>query len=268
MVLQGIDWDYEGRTLAALSAALAQAGAPYPYRFAPRPNTGRPSGLDLNGNGRTGEAQDAIGFGRFTGQNGLAVLSRAPIAEAEVIDFSALLWSDLPDARLPYPGMPEDLPVRLPLSSTAHVLVPVDSPLQGRLWLGLFAATPPVFDGPEDRNGRRNHDEVAFWSHLLDGRLDRPAPPGLIVIGNANLDPERGAGRRGAITRLLTHSGLQDPAPKGDLGLATVDFGPESAGRLRLAYLLPDRLWQIADSGMIASPAHRHRLVWVDLIRR
>jgi hypothetical protein len=148
------------------------------------------------------------------------------------------------------------------------VLVPVDSPVQGRLWLGLFAATPPVFDGPEDRNGRRNHDEVAFWSHLLGGQLDTAAPPGLVIAGNANLDPERGAGRREAIARLSTHPSLQYPAPEGDLGLATVDFGPESAGRLRLAYILPDRVWQITGSGQIASPAQRHRLIWVDLTRR
>ena len=29
--------------------------------------------------------------------------------------------------------------------------------------------TPPVFDGPEDRNGRRNHDEAALWTAWLDG---------------------------------------------------------------------------------------------------
>ena len=24
--------------------------------------------------------------------------------------------------------------------------------------------TPPVFDGPEDRNGPRNYDEIRFWA--------------------------------------------------------------------------------------------------------
>ena len=27
--------------------------------------------------------------------------------------------------------------------------------------------TPPVFDGPEDRNGRRNHDEIRLWADYV-----------------------------------------------------------------------------------------------------
>ena len=27
--------------------------------------------------------------------------------------------------------------------------------------------TPPVFDGPEDRNGTRNHDEIRLWSDYV-----------------------------------------------------------------------------------------------------
>ena len=27
--------------------------------------------------------------------------------------------------------------------------------------------TPPVFDGPEDRNGTRNHDEIRFWADYI-----------------------------------------------------------------------------------------------------
>jgi hypothetical protein len=268
LVLQGIDWDFEGRALAALATQLAAAATPYPYRLAPRPNRGTQSGFDLNDNGRRGDPQDAVGYGEFTGQNGLALLSRFPIAQDAVEDFTAFLWADLPGALLPYPGMPEELLSTIPLSTTSHSLVPVDNPALGRLWLGLFAATTPVFDGPEDRNGRRGHDEVAFWSHLLNGTLDRPAPQGLIVIGTANLDPERGDGRQEAIRALLAHPSLQDPAPQGDLGLATVDFGEESAGALRVAYILPDLGYAVQGSGMIRSDLHRHRLIWVDLAAR
>ncbi|WP_159963780.1 hypothetical protein [Profundibacterium mesophilum] len=39
-VLQGIDFDHDGRALAALARRLEEAGAPYPYRFALRPNAG------------------------------------------------------------------------------------------------------------------------------------------------------------------------------------------------------------------------------------
>ena len=27
--------------------------------------------------------------------------------------------------------------------------------------------TPPTFDGPEDRNGLRNADEIAFWKQYV-----------------------------------------------------------------------------------------------------
>lgn len=268
LVLQGIDWDFESRALRALQNRLSQAGLPYPHHAAPRPNSGTPSGFDLNGNGRLGDPQDGIGYGRFTGAGGLAILSRYPVATQEIIDFALFPWADLPGALLPYPGMPEGLGAALPLPSTSHSLVPIDPPGMARLWLGTFAATTPVFDGPEDRNGRRNHDEVMFWAHLLDGGLPIAAPDGLIVIGKANLDPERGDGRRAAIRGLLSHPALQDPAPQGDLGSATVDFGTDSAGALRVAYILPDRSWRVVASGMHTSPVHRHRLVWVDVARR
>src|SRR5690606_19592470 len=80
--------------------------------------------------------------------------------------------------------------------------------------------TPPVFDGPEDRNGRRNHDEIRFWadyvedgeraSYLVDdaGVRGGLAPDALFVIlGDLNADPAPGAGDGvpGAITQLLDH---------------------------------------------------------------
>ena len=47
--------------------------------------------------------------------------------------------------------------------------------------------TPPVFDGPEDRNGRRNRDEIRFWSI----HLDRPEAAGVpaVLLGDLNADP-------------------------------------------------------------------------------
>ena len=77
-------------------------------------------------------------------------------------------------------------------------------------------ATPPVFDGPEDRNGRRNHDEAAFWLRLLAGELTWPPPEGpFVLLGQSNLDPVDGEGLRGAMDALLDHPALQDPAPRG-----------------------------------------------------
>ena len=54
--------------------------------------------------------------------------------------------------------------------------------------------TPPSFDGGEDRNGRRNHDEIRFWAdyvlpsknlRVLDAGVWSPAPgePGAELTG-------------------------------------------------------------------------------------
>ena len=271
LVLQGIDWDLNGVALDALGDALDDAGLTLGHQFADRPNRGVLSGLDLNANGRVGDPQDAIGYGVFTGQGGMAVLSRHPIATGDVQDYTDLLWSELPGALLPYPGQPNALAATLPLSSMVHWLVPIDTPDHGRIWIGTFGATTPVFDGPEDRNGRRNHDEVRFWSLLLEGELQAPAPHGLVIAGNANLDPDRGDGRRSAIATLLAHSALQDPLP----GIPTVDWGSDSAGLMRVSYVLPSVVWRVINAGVSpvsntdASGAElRHRMVWVDLERR
>lgn len=282
LALQGFDWDYDTAALSAFGARLAARGLDYPHGFAARPNAGMATDLDLDGDGRLGGPGDAQGFGYFTGQGGIAVLSRYPIARGEVREFSALLWRDLPGALLPvhpngvpYPS-PEALAVQR-LSSTGHWAVPIDLPDGGRLVLLTFQAGPPVFDGPEDRNGRRNHDEVVFWRHFLDGAFG-PAPDGRFVLaGGANLDPKDSDGRREAIRALLADPRLQDPAPAsggGDDPTDTVDW--PKVGQLRVDYVLPSADLNVTGAGVYwpapgepghdaASTASRHRLVWVDL---
>ena len=277
LVLQGVDYDFGLLTLAALADRLALAGVSYPHRFALRPNSGLATGLDLDGDGRRGGPRDAQGYGRFAGQGGMAVLSRLPIRAAEVRDFSALLWRDLPGAILPE-GMAPDVLAAQRLSTTGHWEVPVDLPGGGTLRLLVWHASPPVFDGPEDRNGRRNHDEAAFWLRLIEGELPfaPPAPP-FVVLGTANLDTARAEGRPEALRTLLAHPGLQDPAPSGAAGLATADFGAaDGPGRMRSDYILPSAGLMVGASGVIwpgaddplllvVEAASRHRLVWVDI---
>lgn len=284
VLLTGMDYDHGGLALRALQADLADIGAPYPHAMALRPNTGVQTGLDLDGNGRTGEPRDAQGYGRFAGEAGMAVLSRLPLGAPR--DFSALLWSDLPGALLPPDLTPEARAVQL-LSTTGHYDLPVTLPGGTALHLLAFYATPPVFDGPEDRNGRRNHDESALWLRLLDGSLPWPAPDGpFVLLGQPNLDPVDGEGRREAIAALLDHPRLQDPAPRGqnpvqtpgqsgDPGLDTADYGG-ALGRLRVDMILPAAglavtasgvLWPPADDPFTATlqAASRHYPVWVDL---
>ncbi len=304
LLLIGVDWDLDGHTLRALADRFREAGIDYPYLFAARPNAGLASGLDLDGNGRLGDARDAQGYGRYLGEGGMALLSRYPIREGEVRDFSDLLWRDLPGVELPRtPAGPfpsaEALAVQR-LSSSGHWDVPVDLPSGREIRIWAFHATPPVFDGPEDRNGLRNRDEAAFWLRYLEGAL-AVAPPDapFVLMGDSNLDPVDNEGRSDALEALLAHQGLQDPAPRsaggvstaaeqggvnatqaGDPALDTADWGDDGPGNLRVDYVLPSAQFRVLDAGVFwPAPddpaagllmrddvaASRHRLVWVDL---
>lgn len=274
LLLTGIDHDTRLVMLDALAGRLAAAGAAYPHRFALPPNAGMPTGLDLDRDGRRGGPRDAMGYGRFHGQGGIALLSRLPVLASE--DYTAFLWADLPGALLPpETGAAERAMQRL--SSSNHWRVDLGLPSGGRLGLLAFAATPPVFDGPEDRNGRRNHDEAAFWLRLMDGALPFAAPePPFVILGDANLDPEDGDGRPGALRALLADPRLQDPRPrgapahddpghKGDPGLDTAIY-PKGPGGLRVDYILPSAGLTVLGAGLGAPVAgSRHLPVWVDL---
>jgi len=287
LLLTGIDYDHQGVALNALADLLTKAGTPYPHRFALRPNTGMPTGLDLDGNGYLGDARDAMGYGRFAGAEGMALLSRLPINAQGAVDHSAYLWADLPGAMLP-PTMPEPHRAMQRLPTTNHWQVPVTLPGGRSLTVMAWLATPPVFDGPEDRNGRRNHDEAMFWVHLLNNALPVPPPDTpFVLMGDGNLDPADGDGLRAGISTLLAHPALQDPEPRGthgrtepahagDPALDTADYGPTGPGALRVDYVLPSAdlpvtaagvLWPGADDPLAANlrTASRHAPVWVDV---
>jgi len=280
VLLLRFDWDLETRALQAFADTLAHSGLSYPHRFALRPNTGRPSGHDLDGDGKTGTPRDAQGYGLFAGQNGMALLSRFPIDHDRVRDFSALLWRDLPGAQMPqhrdgtpFPSLEAQSVQRL--SAVAHWDIPLLVPGGAQLNLLAFHASPPVFDGPEDANGRRNGDELSFWRHYLDGELDGPAPQNpVIVIGGGNIDPVRGEGHHDRIRALINHPRLQDPRPQtdGPVPEATVDWsGITAPPLLRVDYILPDAGLEVMASGLIwpdpykGSEKLRHALVWVDI---
>lgn len=279
LLLTEIDYDLRGETLAGLNQLLAQSGAIYPYAVALRPNTGLPTGFDIDQNGRNGEARDAMAFGRFPGAEGMAVLSKLPLGE--IIDYSGFIWADLPQSLSP--DTDPALRRLQRLSTSGHFQLPVILPDGRSLALLAYAATPPVFDGASDRNGKRNHDETAFWSHLIAGALPMAAPkPPFVVMGKPNLDPMDGEGLPAAITSLMGQ--LQDPAPKadtlrkdagqrGDPRLDTALF--DGIGGLRLDQILPSQDIQILDAGVMwpqdgplatqLAAASDHRPVWVDI---
>ena len=268
LVLLDFDFDYHLVALKAFAKGIHDSGGPdYAYQFAQRPNTGMPSGLDLNNDGRLGTPKDTHGYGRFSGQGGMAVLSRFPITAESVENFSNVIWADLPWAELPQiegaPFLTPEVAEMLRLSTTGHWVVPVQFPNGARVHLLTYHATPPAFDGAEDLNGLRNADETRFWLKYLE--TNQPENP--IVVGGANLDPLRGDGRRGAIKKLLTLPMLQDPF---DESTITVDWTDIDLGEMRTDYVLPSADLFVREVGTLwpleRSDDHsRHAIVWADI---
>jgi 3-phytase/alkaline phosphatase D len=185
----------------------------YPHRHTPNTNTGVPSGVDLDRNGQivatpgaAGYGNDALGFGQFAGQFGMTIYSRHPIVSVRT--FQNFRWIDLPGNLLQHDPSPADTNLAnwfdpgarqaLRLSSKNHVDLALC--IQGQVVHFLVShPTPPAFDGPEDRNGKRNHDELRLWAdyldnaaHLVDDRGVRGGlPPGarFVIAGDLNADP-------------------------------------------------------------------------------
>ena len=251
----------------------------YPYLFTAPVNTGVPSGRDLDHDGKTNGPGDAIGFGKFPGQYGMVLLSQFPIETNDVRTFQKLLWKSMPDALLPPSGKDdnanwysdEDLNL-LRLSSKSHWDIPVRIDQQV-LHLLTSHPTPPAFDGPEDRNGRRNHDEIRLWAEYLSdaekswltddqGRSGTlPSTAAFVILGDQNADPNDGASYQVAINQLLTHprvnaeltptsvggseaaktQGGKNSEHKGDHSHDTADFNDRGVGNLRADYVLPSK---------------------------
>jgi hypothetical protein len=226
----------------------------------------------------------------------MMLLSRFPIDAKHARTFRKLLWKDMPgallpdDAATPAPAdwySPQELAV-LPLSSKSHWDVPVKI---GPLTLHVLAShpTPPAFDGAEDRNGLRNHDEVRFWSDYLSAgpgatgtgakltyvRDDRGHQGGFrgsefVILGDQNTDPRDGGSLHDAIDALLANPRVNasfTPASAGaveatrtqgganathqaDPRFDTADFNDRVAGNLRVDYLLPSKELTVCRGGV------------------
>ncbi|MFM7058193.1 MAG: endonuclease/exonuclease/phosphatase family protein [Planctomycetota bacterium] len=254
----------------------------YEYVWTAPVNTGVPSGRDLDHDGRSDGPGDAYGFGRFPGQYGMLLLSKFPIQKDGVRTFQKLLWKQAPNALLPVDPdssaawySADDLQI-LRLSSKSHWDVPVE--VDGHL-LHFLAShpTPPAFDGAEDRNGRRNHDEIRFWrDYLTPGSASwieddagisggLAADAAFVVAGDLNADPVDGGSVPGAIQQLLQHPRVRsEPVPSSEGGeqaslqqqginrqhrgpatADTADFSDRTVGNLRVDYVLPSRDLQV-----------------------
>ena len=295
LLLNEFDWDAEGRAAELFRAeTLTSPAAPglepieYAYVYVIETNTGLHSGADLDKNGRIIDVpgsrdygNDAFGYGTFHGQYGMILLSMYPILTERARTFRELLWKDLPGTLIPAEWYTPEAFEVMRLSSKNHVDVPIEV-TPHLLHLLVSHPTPPAFDGDEDRNGKRNHDEIRFWVDYLtpkrgasltdDAGVQGGLPPeaSFVILGDLNSDPKDGDSLSGAIQSLLAHERVQDPRPqsrgaasksqrdgevneahRGEAALDTADFSDRSVGNLRVDYALPSSNISIRDAGVV-----------------
>jgi Endonuclease/Exonuclease/phosphatase family len=286
------EFDFDPQALVLFQdnyLSISQSGAQpimYPHRFIAPSNTGIASGFDLNNNGQVvtvpgapGYADDALGFGAFPGQFGMAVYSMYEFEADDIRTFQEFLWKDMPGALLPddpataapadwYSS--EELAI-FRLSSKSHWDLPISIGNKTVHFL-VSHPTPPVFDGPEDRNGRRNHDEIRFWAdyispnrsrYIYDDDGDFGGLPGgslFVIAGDQNSDPFDGDSVPGSAQLLLEHplinagnaptspgaveaaalQGGANATHRGNPAFDTADFADvPGPGNLRADYVLP-----------------------------
>ena len=141
-----------------------------------------------------------------------------------------------------------------------------------------------MFDGPEDRNGTRNHDEIRFWADYVGPTAsdyiydDNGGVGGLaggarfVIAGDQNSDPNDGDSIPGSAQHLLdspyvntavtpsSEGGTEQALLQGgvnddhisDPAFDTADFSDTAPGNLRADYVLPSiniRIVMRASSG-------------------
>jgi len=309
VLINEFDFDPDGTALRLFQdnyLSVPHNGAPaidYAYSYTAPVNTGVPSGFDLNNDGTVGGPDDAFGFGFFPGQFGMAVYSNLPINFDAIRTFQTFRWKDMPGALLPdNPSTPEPADFYSPeelevfrLSSKSHWDLPVQV---GRRTVHFLVShpTPPVFDGEEDRNGRRNSDEIRFWADYITpadsgyiydddgGYGGLPFGAQFVVAGDQNSDPLDGDSLPGSIDQLLDDPRVNDGNTPSSFGAVqasiqqgganqthlspprfdTADFNDTEPGNLRADYLLPSRPIRILSSAVFwpVSISPLYRLVY------
>lgn len=287
--------------------ALSQQGAApidYPYYYTAPVNTGVSSGVDLNHDGKAGGGDETFGFGLYPGQYGMVLLSRYPIKKDQVRTFQQFLWRDMPHGLLNTIKDPQGLDWYsenakqvLRLSSKSHWDVPVV--VEGKI-IHILAShpTPPVFDGPENRNGKRNHDEIRFWVDYISGTAssafiydDKGVSGGLkheafVILGDLNASAEEGDAHKEAIGALTSHPRVNNsfmPLSEGGKqhSLNNAHGASHTAfWSMRADYVLPaKKAGEVLASGVFwpkredalqrliknRQASSDHRLVWVEI---
>lgn len=276
----------------------------FPFYYQSPVNTGVNSLEDLDGNKKAGQLPgDGYGYGHFPGHYSMALLSKYPIQQKDIRTFQLFKWSDMPNALQPLdpktgkPWFSKEAWQTLRLSSKSHWDVPI---LVNDSVIHILAShpTPPVFDGSEDRNGKRNHDEIRFWLDYItpeqanyiydDNGITGGIKQGerFVILGDQNASLYNGNAIPEGIGSLLSSQYVQDPMPT---SLGGKQHKPDSTDSkyftahwgMRADYVLPSTHgFKVVDSGVFwpkkSNEAYRliesrsassdHRLVWVDLL--
>lgn len=311
LCLQEFDYDPSGKTLELFMRDYLEKGdnpIKYPYFIAFPSNTGVLSNTDINKDGKIALPEDGYGFGAFPGQYGFVILSKYPILKDQVRTFQKMKWKDMPNPLWPVDEngnqwFDQNAKEDLRISSKSHVDVPIQ--IDKHVVHAIVAhPTPPVFDGKEDRNGKRNHDEIRLLKDYIEGESymidDNSIAGGIkkdalfVVMGDMNADPQDGDSFDFAILTLL-HSQKLNPEVtlgekvptskgsveynktfkrnhKGDDAMDTNVFG------LRIDYVLPSSNLNVIDSKVFWNEkedkdgiltyrknSSDHRLVWTDI---
>ncbi|MES9947041.1 MAG: endonuclease/exonuclease/phosphatase family protein [Candidatus Thiodiazotropha sp.] len=285
LLLNEFDYDPRGKAVRLFmrnylrKSQNGTKGINYRYVYHAESNTGIPTDLDMDNDGATDGPGDAQGFGFYPGQYGMVVLSRYPIKRKKVRTFQHFLWQDMPDSMIPHDWYtPEEQSV-LRLSSKSHWDIPVK--VKGKIVHVLAShPTPPVFDGEEDRNGRRNHDEIRFWVDYIAGADymydDKGRYGGLasgeqfVILGDLNADPYDGDSTGNPAAKLLAAPQVNTSITPVSLGGAeaalrqgginsthlggedfdTADFADSTPGNLRVDYVLPSTGLEMVNAGV------------------
>lgn len=302
-----------------LSVAQAPGLTPIKYKAFMSPvNTGLFSGFDLDNDGKATDSyptppgtkpdgsagaqtpggrafgNDCWGFGTFPGQYGMALLvdERLTIDEANVRTFQKLPWDYVTGNYLPTkqdgtPWFTDEEKALVRLSSKSHWDVPVKLPNGSVIHVLASHPTPPVFDGPEDRNGKRNHDEIRFWMDYLSndpyvvddnskyGGFGSDAP--FVIVGDLNADPKKGDSFKNPIGKLMAARRVsREFTPKADIEVAGLEPTDTSMFKMRVDYVLPSKelkvtqggVWRTlpSSSGAGGNFPSDHFPVWVDVV--
>jgi len=282
----------------------------YPFVYAAPCNTGILTGKDFDNNGKAAtdadrgsrdHGGDCYGYGAYAGQYSMAILSRYPLLLEQARTFQKFLWKDLPGNLIPTEWYSTDEIEIFRLSSKSHWDIPVQI---GNKSVHLLVShpTPPVFDGEEDRNGRRNYDEIRMWIHYINNDSvmtdDSGTRGGLaenesfIIAGDLNAAPQGDKLETGqlAIDQLLKHEMINDcgnllvskGALNGQKPGAPKYIERRTAGwdgrGLRIDHLLPSKDLNVTGGGVywpdantdpegsaLANKASDHRLIWLDI---